>query len=57
MRGVRWRVGNGTEVTIWNDASLPSLEQPRIQSLVVDSRSEATVSSLFLPSSSPNWNM
>ena len=49
LRGARWRIGNGAKVSIWKDAWLPSLEHPKIQSLVVDLFSEASVNSLFSP--------
>ncbi|XP_065634109.1 uncharacterized protein LOC136069474 [Quercus suber] len=35
LKGVRWRVGCGEAISVWNDAWLPSTTQPRVSSLVV----------------------
>lgn len=56
LRGARWRIGNGAKVSIWKDAWLPSLENPKIQSHVVDLFSEALVNSLFSPTHN-TWNV
>ena len=49
VRGARWRVGNGKSIKIWDDPWLPSLEHPRILSLVIDGLQEATVDCLINP--------
>ena len=56
LRGPRWRIGNGAKVSIWKDVWLPSLEHPKIQSLVVDLFSEVSVNSLFSPTRN-TWNV
>jgi hypothetical protein len=45
--GLRWRVGNGTNIKIWKDAWLPSPSTFRLISPISDSNSEATVDSLI----------
>ena len=32
LKGVRWRVGSGDSISVWNDAWLPLTDHPRIQS-------------------------
>lgn len=49
-RGARWRIGSGESVKIWNDSWLPSMNQTKIQSPMVDEFSDATVSALIRPS-------
>ena len=35
LKGARWRVGCGEDISIWNDAWLPSQEHPQILSDIV----------------------
>jgi len=47
--GMRWRVGDGTEIQIWSDPWLPSEFLPYITSLVAAGWEEARVCSLLKP--------
>lgn len=49
LKGARWRVGCGKSINNWNDAWLPSLDCPKIQSQVVPGFEEAKVSELINP--------
>ena len=48
-RGARWRVGCGDNISVWNDAWLPSLDHPTVQSPVVEGFQEARVVDLINP--------
>ena len=45
-KGTRWRVGCG-DISMWNDAWLPSLDHPTVQSPVVEGFQEARVVDLI----------
>lgn len=49
LRGSRWRVGCRESISVWNDAWLPSLDHPRIQSQVVPGFEDAKVLDLINP--------
>ena len=49
LKGVRWRVGCGETITVWNDAWLPSPTQPRVSSQVVQGFEDIKVSDLIDP--------
>ena len=49
LKGARWRVGSGENISIWNDAWLPSLEHPRILSDMVPGFEDGRVSDLINP--------
>lgn len=46
-RGVRWRVGDGRTVRVWDDAWLPSASNPYVQTPPYADLSTASVHSLF----------
>ncbi|KAL0002087.1 hypothetical protein SO802_015868 [Lithocarpus litseifolius] len=50
-RGTRWRIGCGENVSVWNDAWLPSQDKPTVQSPMVKGFQEAKVSDLINPDS------
>lgn len=49
LNSARWRVGSGESIEVWNDAWLPSLEQPRILSSPVTGFEEIKVYDLIDP--------
>ena len=50
LKGARWRVGCGEDISIWNDAWLPSQEHPQILSDIVPGFEDGRVSDLINPS-------
>ena len=48
-KGAWWRMGNGETIKIWDYPWLPSLEHPRILSLLIDGLQEATMDCLINP--------
>ena len=48
-RGARWRIGCGENVSVWNDAWLPSRDRPTVQSPVVEAFQDAKVRDLINP--------
>lgn len=54
-RGYRWRVGNGTSISVWRDPWLPNDTSPFLQTPMSDYLSEAKVESL-LNMSKTNWD-
>nr|XP_023870323.1 uncharacterized protein LOC111982938 [Quercus suber] len=46
-----WRIGCGENVSVWNDAWLPSRNRPTMQSLVVEAFQDAKVRDLINPDS------
>ena len=56
MRGVRWRVGCGESIGVWNDAWLPFLEQPRILSSPIVGFEDIHVCDLIDPASR-QWDL
>lgn len=55
-RGVQWEIGTGDAISIWKDSWLPSLDNPKTLSLVIDQYSDASVKHLILPFNS-GWNI
>ena len=55
-RGVQWGIGTGDAISIWKDSWLPSLDNPKTLSLVIDQYSDALVKHLILPFNS-GWNI
>ena len=49
LKGVRWRVGCGEDISVWNDAWLPSPTQTRVNSHVVQGFEDMKVSELINP--------
>ena len=49
LKGARWRVGSGENISFWNDAWLPSSEHPRILSDMVPGFEDGRVSDLINP--------
>ena len=47
MRGMRWRIGDGSAVRIYHDRWLPGIDSVRVISPISDSNSEALVSTLI----------
>ena len=56
MRGVRWRVGCGESIGVWNDAWLLSLEQPQILSSPIVGLEDIHVCDLIDPASK-QWDL
>ena len=50
LKGARWRVGCGEDISIWDDAWLPSQEHPRVLSDIVPSFEDSRVADLINPS-------
>lgn len=48
-RGARWKVGYGDNISVWNDAWLPSLDHPTVQLLAMEGFQEARVVDLINP--------
>ena len=49
LKGARWRVGCGEDISIWNDAWLPSQEHPQILLDIVPGFEDGRVSELINP--------
>ena len=49
LKGVKWRVGCGEDISVWNDAWLPSPTQTRVSSHVVQGFEDMKVSELIDP--------
>ena len=49
LKGVRWRVGCGEDISVWNDAWLPSPIQTRVSSHIVQGFEDMKVSELIDP--------
>ena len=47
LKGARWRVGCGEDISIWNDAWLPSQEHPRVLSDIVPGFEDSRVADLI----------
>jgi hypothetical protein len=54
--GVKWRVGNGLQISIWKDRWLPNFGTGQVQSPVTILSSEAKVAELIEPNSR-RWNV
>ena len=50
LKGSRWSVRSGENISIWNDAWLPSQEHPRVLSDIVPGFEDGRVSDLINPS-------
>ena len=50
LKGARWRVGCGEDISIWNDTWLPSQENPRVLSDIVPGFEDSRVADLINPS-------
>jgi len=55
-KGARWCVGNGDDISIWGDAWLPSLDNPRIAIPLGINFPEIRVRSLIKPSTR-SWDL
>ena len=47
MRGMRWRIGDGSSVRIYQDSWLPIIENGRVSSPISDNNPDALVASLI----------
>ena len=55
LKGAKWRVRSGEPINVWLDAWLPSLDQPRIQSPIVEGFEKIKVHDLIDPVTH-NWD-
>ena len=56
LKGARWRVGCGEDISIWDDAWLPSQEHPRVLSDIVPGFEDSRVADL-INSSTRTWDV
>ena len=56
LKGVRWRVGSGDAISVWNDAWLPSTAHPRIEAQLVPGFEDMKVSALIDPATK-KWDV
>ena len=54
LKGARWRVGCGEDISIWNDAWLSSQEHPQVLSDIVLGFEDSRVADLINPSTRTN---